>query len=431
MTRPTTSATKHRGPVSRIARGWRLLPRPHRRTKATPPPTGPVFRKVWRKWRRASGRCSTSMTRWTRRVVHGSTRRRRSAVWPICVPRYLGLELRNPLVASSSPLTGSLDWLRRLEAAGAEAVVLPRCSKRTWPRRRDRSTPCSPPGRPAPKPAPATPTRPATGPGRAPTCRWSPGQLTLSIPVIASLNGVSPGRLGPLRQPAGGGRGRRPGAQHLLRVLPARYLSARSNGTTWTWSARSAGRSGSHWRSSSAYFSSLANLAGQLAEAGADGLVLFNRFYQPDLDIETIEGGAADPRAFQLDRAAPAAALDRHPAPAPPGVAGRLHPGSTRHRRGQGAAGQGGRGHDDLGPAAPRPRPPARSRPACATGWTATTTRRWTSSGDGRASGRSPTGRLRAGQLPQDPRLPPDAQPLTDPGQPQAEQAPGSWVAVL
>jgi hypothetical protein len=47
MTRPTMSATKHRGPVSRIARGWRLFPRPHRRRKATPPPTGPVFRKVW------------------------------------------------------------------------------------------------------------------------------------------------------------------------------------------------------------------------------------------------------------------------------------------------------------------------------------------------------------------------------------------------
>ena len=39
----------------------------------------------------------------------------------------------------------------------------------------------------------------------------------------------------------------------------------------------------------SPYFSSLANLAGQLVEAGADGLVLFNRFYQPDLDIETLE----------------------------------------------------------------------------------------------------------------------------------------------
>jgi dihydroorotate dehydrogenase (fumarate) len=39
----------------------------------------------------------------------------------------------------------------------------------------------------------------------------------------------------------------------------------------------------------SPYFSSLANLAGQLVEAGANGLVLFNRFYQPDIDIEALQ----------------------------------------------------------------------------------------------------------------------------------------------
>jgi dihydroorotate dehydrogenase (fumarate) len=39
----------------------------------------------------------------------------------------------------------------------------------------------------------------------------------------------------------------------------------------------------------SPYFSSLANLAHQLVRAGADGLVLFNRFYQPDLDLDTLE----------------------------------------------------------------------------------------------------------------------------------------------
>ena len=39
--------------------------------------------------------------------------------------RYLGLALRSPLVASASPLTGDLDGLRRLEEAGAGAVVLP------------------------------------------------------------------------------------------------------------------------------------------------------------------------------------------------------------------------------------------------------------------------------------------------------------------
>jgi dihydroorotate dehydrogenase (fumarate) len=39
--------------------------------------------------------------------------------------RYLGLRLRSPLVASSSPLTGRLATLRQLEDAGAGAVVLP------------------------------------------------------------------------------------------------------------------------------------------------------------------------------------------------------------------------------------------------------------------------------------------------------------------
>ncbi len=38
---------------------------------------------------------------------------------------YLGLGLRSPLVASASPLTGTLEGLRRLEQAGAGAVVLP------------------------------------------------------------------------------------------------------------------------------------------------------------------------------------------------------------------------------------------------------------------------------------------------------------------
>src|SRR5437660_12637600 len=39
--------------------------------------------------------------------------------------RYLGIELRSPIVASASPLTGELETLRELEAAGVGAVVLP------------------------------------------------------------------------------------------------------------------------------------------------------------------------------------------------------------------------------------------------------------------------------------------------------------------
>ncbi len=37
------------------------------------------------------------------------------------------------------------------------------------------------------------------------------------------------------------------------------------------------------------YFSAMANMARRLADAGADGLVLFNRFYQPDIDLDTLE----------------------------------------------------------------------------------------------------------------------------------------------
>ena len=40
------------------------------------------------------------------------------------------------------------------------------------------------------------------------------------------------------------------------------------------------------------YFSSMGNMAKRLVEAGADGLVLFNRFLQPDIDLETLETDA-------------------------------------------------------------------------------------------------------------------------------------------
>jgi hypothetical protein len=48
MTSPTNSATQHQGPVSRIAGRTPLFPRPHRRRTTALPPTGPVFRKVWK-----------------------------------------------------------------------------------------------------------------------------------------------------------------------------------------------------------------------------------------------------------------------------------------------------------------------------------------------------------------------------------------------
>ena len=62
----------------------------------------------------------------------------------------------------------------------------------------------------------------------------------------------------------------------------------------------------------SPFFSAIPNMAHKLDAAGADALVLFNRFYQPDFDLEELDGGA-QPGAQPVVGDAPAAALDRHP----------------------------------------------------------------------------------------------------------------------
>ena len=104
--------------------------------------------------------------------------------------RYLGLDLRSPLVASASPLTGTLDGLRRLEAAGAPRWSCRRCSKNSLPWRPTRSGDCGRVGRTACRRRwPWT----TTTPGRTATWPWSRRPRPPSIPVIASLNGVTPG----------------------------------------------------------------------------------------------------------------------------------------------------------------------------------------------------------------------------------------------
>jgi dihydroorotate dehydrogenase (fumarate) len=115
-------------------------------------------------------------------------------------------------------------------------------------------------------------------------------KATLQIPVIASLNGVTPGAW--VRYAA---RLEEAGADAL--ELNVYYVSSRpgQSGSDVEWHYLDVVRAVRRATGIplavklSPYFSSLANMAGQLVEAGADGLVLFNRFYQPDLDIETLE----------------------------------------------------------------------------------------------------------------------------------------------
>jgi dihydroorotate dehydrogenase (fumarate) len=192
--------------------------------------------------------------------------------------RYLGLELRSPLVASSSPLTGSLDGLRRLEAAGAGAVVLPSLFEEEL-------------AAGAGLVMPVAPGQAGYGAGLDAYLRLvEQAKAALRIPVIASLNGVTRGgwlaHAAPLE---------RAGADAL--ELNVYYVSSHPGlaGGEIEWRYLDVVRAVRQAIAIplavkvSPYFSSLANMAGQLVEAGADGLVLFNRFYQPDLDIDTLQ----------------------------------------------------------------------------------------------------------------------------------------------
>jgi dihydroorotate dehydrogenase (fumarate) len=193
--------------------------------------------------------------------------------------RYLGLELSSPLVASSSPLTGSLDGLLRLEAAGAGAVVLPSLFEEDLLESAPAAAPAGDPDQ--------------AGYGAGPAAYLSlveRARETLSVPVVASLNGVSRGGWVGYAS-----RLEQAGAAAL--ELNIYYVSSRpglsASDVEWHYLdvVRAVRRATEIPLAVklSPYFSSLANLAGQLVEAGANGLVLFNRFYQPDLDIEAME----------------------------------------------------------------------------------------------------------------------------------------------
>jgi dihydroorotate dehydrogenase (fumarate) len=183
---------------------------------------------------------------------------------------YLGLRLRSPLVASASPLTANLDDLRRLEAAGAAAVVLPSLFQEQLT------------GQPPQLQRAVDPDEYLTLVERART--------TLSVPVIASLNGTAAGSW----------------LEHAHRLEEAGADAVELNVYVI---AAHFGREGHEIEVAcldlvraarqalgvplavklGPFYSAMANMALRVAEAGADGLVLFNRFYQPDIDIERLE----------------------------------------------------------------------------------------------------------------------------------------------
>ncbi len=205
---------------------------------------------------------------------------------------YLGLKLKNPIVPSASPLSRHVDTIRRLEDAGAAAVVMYSLFEEqqhleslqldhyleyqteafaealTW-----------------------VPTEPQYKLGSEEYLEHiRRAKEAVQIPIIGSLNGISCGgwtRYAAEMQQAGA---------DAIELNPY-YVATQIKDTAQEAEERVlaitrevkgrvsipvAVKIGPCW-------SAMGHMASRLVEAGANGLVLFNRFYQPDLDLEALE----------------------------------------------------------------------------------------------------------------------------------------------
>jgi dihydroorotate dehydrogenase (fumarate) len=204
---------------------------------------------------------------------------------------YMGLALRNPLVASASPLSQTVDGVRRLADAGVGGIVLYSLFEEQLRREAARNAGLADAG--AESFGEALSYLPPgadddTGPRRYLTL-LERGTAAVDVPVIGSLNGVTPGgwvRYGRAMEEAGAdaielniyyvpGDPRTSG-----REVEQRHLDVLS-GVKQAVSVPVAVKLSPH-------FSSAGEVALRLDEAGADGLVLFNRFLQPDVDPELL-----------------------------------------------------------------------------------------------------------------------------------------------
>ncbi len=205
---------------------------------------------------------------------------------------YLGLELKNPLVASASPLSKKISTVQKLEQAGVGAIVMYSLFEEQIIHESleldhylTRGTESF---------AEALTYLPETGTYSMGPDKYldhlSAVKKAVSVPVIGSLNGVSKGgwvRYARYIQEAG--------ADAL--ELNLYYLATNPDLKSQDLEAAQIDLV-KEVKSAitiplaiklSPFATSLANITRRLVEAGANGLVLFNRFYQPDFDLEELE----------------------------------------------------------------------------------------------------------------------------------------------
>jgi dihydroorotate dehydrogenase (fumarate) len=206
--------------------------------------------------------------------------------------RYLGLELKNPVVAAASPMTSSIESLKRLEDAGVAAVVLPSLFEEQIEHEEMAAHNLMLSGTeisaeangffPEMQGYNAGPDKYLKSIGEA--------KKALSVPVIASLNGHTPGgwtKIAKKLQQAGADAIElnvyflATGLDDTSSDIEQRYIDLVASVSSIV-SIPVAVKV-------SPYFSAMANMAVRLAAAGASGLVLFNRFVQPDILLEELE----------------------------------------------------------------------------------------------------------------------------------------------
>jgi dihydroorotate dehydrogenase (fumarate) len=205
---------------------------------------------------------------------------------------YLGLKLRSPLVVSASPLSEDIDNLKRMEDAGAAAVVLYSLFEEQL--RQDRLELNENMEQGTESFAEALTYFPEPEDFRLGPEEYlkhiAAAKKSTRIPIIASLNGSSEGGWTDYSRKI-----EQAGADAI--ELNIYYIPTDMNLTgtevEMTYldilkAVRAIVKIPVAVKLSP-FFSNFANMARRLDQAGADGLVLFNRFYQPDIELESLE----------------------------------------------------------------------------------------------------------------------------------------------
>ncbi|MBN2195102.1 MAG: dihydroorotate dehydrogenase-like protein [Polyangiaceae bacterium] len=204
---------------------------------------------------------------------------------------YLGLNLKHPLMLGASPLCDDLDKVKQAEDAGVAAIVMHSLFEEQIKREQATAAAVATHGESSPEASSYLPTPSdfVLGPD-AYLEQIRKVKAAVSCPVIGSLNGVTPGGWVEYTKQI-----EQAGADAIeLNVYSVAHdpqrTAAEVEGRTIAMVKEVVGATALPVAVKlSPFYSSLTNLAVAIEKAGAKGLVVFNRFYQPDIDVEKLE----------------------------------------------------------------------------------------------------------------------------------------------